>query len=61
MFTFKRKGYRDFCPPLKSQRRRRLSAGDNVIKTNSGCFLDGKRLVSFPLEDKQVVNEHHVV
>ena len=24
-------------------------------------FLDAKRLVSFPLEDEHVVNEHHVV
>ena len=24
-------------------------------------FLDAKRPVSFPLEDKHVVNEHHVV
>ena len=24
-------------------------------------FLDAKRLVSFPLQDKHVVNEHHVV
>ena len=24
-------------------------------------FLDAKRAVSFPLKDKHVVNEHHVV
>ena len=33
-----------------------------MIRTNSEWFfLDAKRPVSFPLEDKHVVNEHHVV
>ena len=33
----------------------------NMIRTNSECsFLDAKCPVSFPLEDKHVVNEHHV-
>ena len=33
----------------------------NIIRTNSECFFDAKRPVSFLLEDKHVVNEHHVV
>ena len=32
-----------------------------MITTNLECFLDTKRPVSFPLEDKHVVNEYHVV
>ena len=33
-----------------------------MIRTNSEWFfLDAKRPVSFPREDKHVVNEHHVV
>ena len=36
-----------------------------MIMTNSEGFLDTfdaiKRVVSFPLEDKHVVNEHHLI
>ena len=32
-----------------------------MIRTSSECFsLDAKRPVSFPLEDKHAVNEHHI-
>ena len=31
-----------------------------MIRTSSECFsLDAKRPISFPLEDKHEVNEHH--
>ena len=32
-----------------------------MIRTNLECFLDAKRPLSFPLEDKHVVNKYHVV
>ena len=31
------------------------------LKINSECFLDAKHSVNFPLEDKLVVNENHVI
>ena len=31
-----------------------------MIRTNSDCFLDTKRPVNFPLEDKHTINEHQL-
>ena len=64
MFIFKRKAYRGFCLqgelpawPLF------ISAEDHDQDKFEGfifSFLDAKRPVCFPLEEKHVVNEHHV-
>ena len=65
-YIFKKKGYRAFCLPENCQHDRCLSAEDKIWlgQIRSG-FLDAfdtiNRTVSFPLEDKHVVNEHHVI
>ena len=62
MLIFKRKAYHGFFLPYNCQHGQCLSAEDKYDQEKFGViFLKTKCPVSFPLEDKLVVNEHHVV